>query len=133
MPGGNRTGPAGRGPQTGRGLGYCSGYNSPGFNKAPGMGMGFGRGGGRGVGPGRGLAWRRGRGGGRGYNAALYPPYAGIAPVYNPPTSWNPNISPENQVNMLKQEKEFLESEVSAISNALEEINKKISDLEKTE
>ncbi|RUM33674.1 MAG: hypothetical protein DSY33_03955 [Archaeoglobus sp.] len=52
MPGGDRTGPLGLGPRTGRGLGYCSGYNRPGF-----MTGGFGRGRGRG---------RAGRGGGRG-------------------------------------------------------------------
>jgi len=33
MPGGDRTGPTGYGSRTGRGLGYCSGYNIPGFTK----------------------------------------------------------------------------------------------------
>lgn len=31
MPRGDRTGPAGRGPMTGRGAGYCAGYPVPGF------------------------------------------------------------------------------------------------------
>ncbi|KUK37400.1 MAG: Uncharacterized protein XD67_1303, partial [Thermodesulfobacterium commune] len=31
MPWGDRTGPLGLGPRTGRGLGYCSGANTPGF------------------------------------------------------------------------------------------------------
>ena len=31
MPYGDRTGPEGRGSRTGRGLGYCSGNNAPGF------------------------------------------------------------------------------------------------------
>lgn len=31
MPWGDRTGPEGRGPMTGRGLGFCAGYNRPGF------------------------------------------------------------------------------------------------------
>ncbi len=48
MPGGNRMGPAGMGPMTGRGMGYCSGYNVPGFaNRVGGFfmgGMGRGRG-----------------------------------------------------------------------------------------
>ena len=51
MPGGDRTGPGGKGPRTGRALGYCSGSDSPGYmNPAPGYGGGFGggRGGGRG-------------------------------------------------------------------------------------
>ncbi|HHY81012.1 MAG TPA: DUF5320 domain-containing protein, partial [Thermoanaerobacter sp.] len=30
MPRGDGTGPMGLGPRTGRGLGYCSGYNVPG-------------------------------------------------------------------------------------------------------
>lgn len=41
MPGGNRRGPLGQGPMTGRGLGYCGGF---------GGGIGLGRGGGRGRG-----------------------------------------------------------------------------------
>lgn len=31
MPGGDRTGPAGMGPMTGRGAGYCAGYSAPGY------------------------------------------------------------------------------------------------------
>ena len=34
MPMGDRTGPAGRGPMTGRGLGYCSGSDTPGYTKS---------------------------------------------------------------------------------------------------
>ncbi len=49
MPWGDRTGPLGFGPMTGRGLGYCGGFDSPGFLKAPGWGasrpgfLGWGR------------------------------------------------------------------------------------------
>jgi hypothetical protein len=43
MPRGDGTGPWGQGSMTGRGLGYCSGYERPGF-MTPGPGMGFGRG-----------------------------------------------------------------------------------------
>jgi hypothetical protein len=31
MPGGDRTGPSGLGPRTGRGAGYCGGHDTPGF------------------------------------------------------------------------------------------------------
>jgi hypothetical protein len=31
MPRGNRTGPMGMGPMTGRGAGYCAGFSVPGF------------------------------------------------------------------------------------------------------
>ncbi len=43
MPYGDRTGPQGQGPMTGRAMGYCAGNNRPGFTET---GVGF-RGGGR--------------------------------------------------------------------------------------
>jgi len=81
MPWGNGTGPAGLGPMTGRGAGYCAGYSVPGYRN---MLFGYGRFGGlswggawarrfptaRGFRPGLGLGLRprffglgRGRGG----------------------------------------------------------------------
>ncbi|MDT8390653.1 MAG: DUF5320 domain-containing protein [Lentisphaeria bacterium] len=63
MPRGNGTGPNGMGPMTGRGAGFCAGFETAGFaNPAPGYGMGRG---GRGMG-GAGLGLRRGAGAGRG-------------------------------------------------------------------
>ncbi len=68
MPGGDRSGPWGRGPRTGRGFGYCSGSERPGYAPPRGpvggyrYGDGYGRGYGRGWGFGRG--WGRGWGGG---------------------------------------------------------------------
>jgi hypothetical protein len=60
MPFGNRTGPRGMGPMTGRGAGYCGGFGQPGFtNPIPRrrwFGFGLGRGWGRGRG--RGFGWR---------------------------------------------------------------------------
>jgi len=47
MPRGDRTGPTGAGPMTGRGAGFCAGFNAAGFQTA---GGGFGRGCGRGFG-----------------------------------------------------------------------------------
>jgi len=45
MPRGDRTGPSGMGPMTGRGMGFCAGYNAPGFvNQGFGRGRGMGRG-----------------------------------------------------------------------------------------
>jgi hypothetical protein len=84
MPRGDGTGPAGQGPMTGRGAGFCAGFNMPGYaNRAvggraaaqPGAAYGPGpaganrvpsgvRGAGMGRGPGRGIG--RGFGGGRG-------------------------------------------------------------------
>ena len=57
MPGGDRTGPEGRGPMTGRRLGYCNTDSEPWFQSGRGFGRrrgaGFGRGFGRGQGYGR--------------------------------------------------------------------------------
>ena len=49
MPGGDRTGPMGLGPMTGRGAGFCAGYGIPGYTD-PGyrQGLSFGAYGGRG-------------------------------------------------------------------------------------
>ena len=75
MPWGDRTGPLGLGPRTGRGLGFCSGFSSPGFTKAKGPGWGFGRGWwgfGRGWGRGFGRGWWRfGRSWGRGFGRGM--------------------------------------------------------------
>jgi hypothetical protein len=45
MPRGDKTGPEGAGPTTGRGAGYCAGYDAPGYaNPVPGRGrVGQGR------------------------------------------------------------------------------------------
>jgi hypothetical protein len=45
MPGGDKTGPSGSGPKTGRGLGYCANNDQPGYSAsqpAQGFGQGFG-------------------------------------------------------------------------------------------
>ena len=56
---GDRTGPEGRGPRTGRGSGYCAGNDRPGYQTdGPPAGRGYGRGFGRG----RGRGFRRGGG-----------------------------------------------------------------------
>jgi uncharacterized protein DUF5320 len=49
MPQGDRTGPQGRGPKTGRGLGRCNPKGVPAATRdQPGTGSGKGKGGGRG-------------------------------------------------------------------------------------
>lgn len=52
MPGGDRKGPMGEGPMTGRGLGLCAGNDTPGSvtdnEQLRGIGRGMGRGSGRG-------------------------------------------------------------------------------------
>jgi len=65
MPRGDKTGPEGKGPKTGRGLGYCSGNDKPGYmSDQPTQGMARGPRNGQGNGPrdGRGRGQGRGRG-----------------------------------------------------------------------
>jgi len=121
MPAGDRTGPAGMGPMTGRGAGYCAGYGVPGYMN-PGFGRGLGRGFGRGVGFG---------GGGRGRRNWYYATgltgwqRAGMGyPVYGS-VPYNPGYAPtkEQEMEMLKEQAKYLEDTMS-------EINKRISELE---
>lgn len=109
MPRGDKTGPDGQGPMTGRGFGYCAGYSSPGcMNNIPGRGMGRGHGFGRGLG----LGFRGGRGQG-------HYPYSFRPSPYSVP-------SKEEELYMLKAQAENLKK-------GLQEIQKCISDLEAKE
>jgi hypothetical protein len=103
MPGGDRTGPWGEGPQTGRRMGYCAGYEHPGFmNVHPGWGRGFGRRfrGGSGYGRGPGYGFRHGYGG-------FYP--QGDIPDVTEKT-WV-----ENEIRILKDQLAALEDRLSKI------------------
>ena len=115
MPGGDRTGPEGRGPVTGRGLGYCTGYNSPGFTKGiPRGGRGYGRGWGRGFG--------RGYGRGRGfYRRDYYPePYYEPAPIqrtpYQQPTIGEEKAYLEDMINNLEEEIKYMKDRLQELS-----------------
>ncbi len=118
MPRGDGTGPRGLGPMTGRAAGYCAGYSVPGYMNPSGgrLGMGFGYG--------RGL----GRGMGRGYGRGFVPAYP--YPMTTPPTAYGggfyqPPVEP-------KQEMEMLTEDAKALKGQLEEINKRIAELEKS-
>jgi len=100
MPGGNRTGPAGMGPMTGRGAGFCAGYNAPGYSN-PGGGRGMGMGRGRGMGMGRGMGY------GFGYAA---PPVA--------------------QTLTGEQELEGLKGQAESLENSLDQIKARIEALQ---
>jgi len=118
MPGGNRTGPVGNGPRTGRGLGYCSGYESPGFTKVSPLSRGFGRGLGRGRGFGRGF-WRYGRGFWRRDNYPNY--YQGPNPYYE-----KDYPRPSNE-----EEKSYLENIVKDLESELKQVKERIQALSK--
>ncbi|MGC8654938.1 MAG: DUF5320 domain-containing protein [Thermoplasmata archaeon] len=108
MPYGDGTGPDGYGPRTGRGAGFCGGYNVPGFmnNAVPRLGIGrrfFGRifYGDRGF-------YRRGF-----YYYPYYGHNAGIISAYNT------NLSKEEQVKVLEEELKEIELKKERIENIL--------------
>lgn len=120
MPGGDRTGPLGAGPMTGRGAGYCAGYGVPGYAN-PTFGRGLGRGFGRGFGRGR----RFGCWGGMGwYGAPRWGGWAFAYPVpYAPPVP-SPVPDPEIEKRVLKNRTELLQSELEFLRKRLEELEK---------
>jgi len=114
MPSGDKTGPEGYGPRSGRGLGYCSGYDSPGYTRGvPRGGRGYGRGFGRGFG------WGRGRGYGR-YSG--YEPYPIREPAY-PAEPYQP-MNQNNEKQYLKDLVKSLETELKQVKNRLQELTK---------
>ena len=114
MPAGNRTGPEGMGPMTGRGAGHCAGYETPGYmNSVPG-----GRG--RSLGPGRGMGFGAGRGRRFGYFGAGVPGFARFpaspsAAVQNP----EPGLT-----------RQALQSRADNLSAELEEIKRRLDSME---
>jgi len=104
MPGGDGTGPMGMGSRTGRGMGFCNGYNNPGFAS-----QGFGRRFfGRGRGMGKGFRWRQ-------------------IPVFQQPmqqTKEQEKQLLENDKRAIEEEKKSLEQEAEAIKRRLEELDK---------
>ena len=123
MPGGDRTGPAGMGPMTGRAAGYCAGYSMPGYAYPVG-GRGFG-------------FWGRGRGGGRGrrnwfYATGLpgraragmgYPAWGGPAYPYPvAPVAPAATMTAEQEIAGLKQQAEYMGNALAAIKERIEEL-----------
>jgi hypothetical protein len=115
MPAGDRTGPRGMGPRSGRAAGYCAGFEMPGHaNPAPerGFGMGFGRGRGFGERGGEGRGWRHM------FHATGKPGwmrFGGYAAPYQKP-------DPNQEKQALKNQAEALQSELDFIKNRLSKI-----------
>jgi hypothetical protein len=103
MPQGDRTGPMGQGPRSGRALGFCSGNDSPGNQKGFGGGMGRTSGKGKGMG--------RGRGFGRGRNF-----------VNDADTPQMKSVSKEDEIKLLKSQAESLEQSIKNIERRLNEL-----------
>jgi hypothetical protein len=102
---------------TGRGAGYCAGYETPGYaNPVRGRGFGMGRG--------RGRGWRHQ------YYATGVPGWArfGYAPAWGAPPAaaygpYGPAPTPE-------QETEFLKAQAEGLQQQLDAINQRIAELE---
>jgi hypothetical protein len=125
MPRGDRTGPAGQGPRTGRAMGYCAGYAAPGYmNPGPGLGLGMGRG----LGGGRG-------GGGRGWRNMYYatglPGWAraGWLPAYGQPPVAPYGFPPYGPT--AGDEAELLRAQAEYFEGALKDIKSRLAELER--
>lgn len=116
MPAGDRTGATGIGAMTGRGAGYCGGSPVPGFEN-PGPGRGRGRGFGRGRGGGR-RGWRH-------QFQATGVPFA--ERMAEPEVqSAAPSAEPLQQAEIVNPRVEHLEQEI-------EELGRRIAELEDTQ
>ena len=114
MPRGDGTGPAGMGPMTGKAAGFCAGYSVPGYaNPVGGRGMGMGWGRGRGFG--RGFGWGRAGYGFPAYGAAVNPDAYGGAP-------FTPTVAPQQELDSLKGQAEYLEDALDGIKKRIEEL-----------
>ena len=110
MPGFDRSGPMGSGPMTGGRRGFCN-------PSRPSIERPFARG----YGSGAGYGFRGGYGPGRGFQKGFCRSFAWYPPVYEPgyPTDQT------REMNMLKAESD-------SMKNALETINRRIAELEKS-
>lgn len=100
MPGGDGTGPNGLGSRTGRAMGYCVGYNTPGY-----MNPGFGR----------------GRGFGRGFRRRFFNRF----PNPNSDNFYEEPITKEEEIGILGVEARELESELKRIKERLKTLESK--------
>jgi len=126
MPRGDKTGPAGMGPMTGRGAGYCTGNAYPGFVSAPPAGFSGRRGFSR-MGRGRGHRnwyYRTGMPGWSRYEAG-YPAWGGDIPypVYGDPYMAE-EIAPDQEKDILLGQAEQLKQHMSEVEARLKELEK---------
>jgi ribosomal protein L15 len=117
MPRGDGTGPAGAGPMSGKGAGYCAGYDEPGYTTGGGWGRGFGRGRGRGCG------YAGGRGRRNIFYAAGLPGWmrfgrAGAAPGRDVSATTDPEMDKK----ALRNQAEALQAELDLINKRLDEL-----------
>jgi len=104
MPFGDRTGPEGFGARTGRSLGYCNGYNQPGYAERM-QGRGF----------------RKGFGRGLRYSQRFFD----NSPQEQQPTNWRYEKEP------VKNDVSVLEDYAKSLEESLKELKKKIEEFKK--
>lgn len=126
MPGGDRTGPAGMGPMTGRAAGYCTGNSYPGF-ASPYPPRFSGRRGFSRMGRGRGYRnWYHSTGmpGWSRYEAG-YPAWGGDVPypMHDDPYMVE-EITPKQEKDMLAGQADMLKQHISEIETRLKELEK---------
>ena len=125
MPRGDRTGPHSEGPMSGRAMGYCAGYDQPGYAAGTGDVRGWGRG--------RGREWggrRRGFRGPFGRGFGPVPPYA-YEPAPGYPWAgepgYGPHISTEERKAMLEDELRGLQSRIESLQREMESIDSTVN------
>lgn len=119
MPGGDRTGPRGQGPKTGRAVGYCFGNPLPGYANPNttgfGRGFAFGKGFGRGYwGRGRFYRWR-------GYCPNPYYEKEPYFSSYHQPIS--KEYTQEEEKTYLENMAKGFEDEIKAVKERLKELS----------
>jgi hypothetical protein len=102
MPRGDRTGPLGEGPKTGRALGYCVGNEFPGYYYS---GVAWGRGLGR--------RFRGGMGPGAGYGRGFHRRFGPFGGEFSQGVSDKTLI--ENEIRILKDQLSSLEEQLSKL------------------
>lgn len=107
MPRGDRIGPYGAGPMTGRGAGFCAGYGVPGYANPIGRFGACGFGG-------------RGRGFRHWFLATGLPGWMRFG--YNAPAPYQ--YSKDDEKSFLKQQVDYLSKTIENLNNRLEELEK---------
>lgn len=138
MPHGDRKGPMGDGPKTGRSMGYCSGSDSPGYmTRVPAdenrnIGRGANRGVGRGIG--RGVGRDAGRRAGAGFYCRKTPGFGRVRgfaardryPGYSYPEP--AQKKEESNIDFLENRIESLKQELGTLMGSLKRLQSQKSD-----
>ena len=119
MPRGDRSGPSGNGPMTGRGNGFCAGYSAPGY-------AGFipGR-----AGAGRGWRNRYFETGMTGWQRGAQGPISPYAPGFPPAFRFEPTpMKPEHEADALRNQVRYLQDNIKAAQDRISELENKESE-----